>query len=503
MSNIMENNKSLFNIESKSFNNLLKVSIIACFAVVLTKIIFTFIYGSELSLVTGAWVGLAMDLRDGIFYRPLYSEATGFGGTRFFPLFFTIHALLMKVSGTTFISGYIISIFSGLLLLGACYRLLRKMEIESTIIFGLIALLVSTFSIQLGFVSIRSDILPVALNIIGIAFILSDYDIKYKRILASLFFVLAFSAKVTAVSGLVSVFLWLVLNKRMKDAFWILLLTASGYVLFIAGLYLATSGRIYTIFTECSSGGANLLTAISAPFKFSKKIIKYDIVCMLSSLWAMLVICRYKKALIKDLFFLFWLFSILITVFIFTSPGTEYNHIVDVTVASVLLTGSMIYQNKFHNKKLFMKLFSVLLIFAVVYNAFWLSDLIIDKNKHVDVKFPKEIVDVCRSNNGIVIAERPILPVLANKKPYVLDSFMLRILVTKDNDIKMALLDGVNQRKYSAIIFSTDPLINMEERAYFHYGREFIQAVVSYYKVGIRNGDFVVYFPDYYELDKN
>jgi hypothetical protein len=45
--------------------------------------------------VEGAWLALASDFSHGILYRPLFGPL-GYGGTRFFPLYFVLTALIAK-----------------------------------------------------------------------------------------------------------------------------------------------------------------------------------------------------------------------------------------------------------------------------------------------------------------------------------------------------------------------------------------------------------------------
>src|SRR4051812_43474390 len=45
--------------------------------------------------VSGVWTGLAVDFAGGELYRPLISDA-GYGGTRFFPLHFVSHGVLIR-----------------------------------------------------------------------------------------------------------------------------------------------------------------------------------------------------------------------------------------------------------------------------------------------------------------------------------------------------------------------------------------------------------------------
>src|SRR6266571_5621400 len=46
---------------------------------------------------SGVWTALAQDLARGIFYRPT-ADVFGFGGTRYMPLFFMLHASLIRLS---------------------------------------------------------------------------------------------------------------------------------------------------------------------------------------------------------------------------------------------------------------------------------------------------------------------------------------------------------------------------------------------------------------------
>src|SRR2546422_2590216 len=53
---------------------------------------------------SGVWTALAQDLARGIFYRPT-ADAFGFGGTRYMPLFFALHAGLIRLSGDPVTAG--------------------------------------------------------------------------------------------------------------------------------------------------------------------------------------------------------------------------------------------------------------------------------------------------------------------------------------------------------------------------------------------------------------
>ena len=53
----------------------------------------------------------ATELVEGTFYRPLMSDV-GYGGTRFFPLHFTLHAILIKWGLPPLAAGYLLTLFA-------------------------------------------------------------------------------------------------------------------------------------------------------------------------------------------------------------------------------------------------------------------------------------------------------------------------------------------------------------------------------------------------------
>ena len=61
-----------------------------------------------ISFASGVMITMATDLKQGVFYRPLY-DSRGYGGTRYFPLFFCLHALLLKLGLPILASAYLLS----------------------------------------------------------------------------------------------------------------------------------------------------------------------------------------------------------------------------------------------------------------------------------------------------------------------------------------------------------------------------------------------------------
>src|SRR5271157_822493 len=84
--------------------------------------------GVSLTPTSGTWIALAVDLKDGMFYRPMYGDL-GYGGTRYFPLHFVLHAALMKIGLGPEVAGHALEGVAGLALLFGIYRVLRQLRI--------------------------------------------------------------------------------------------------------------------------------------------------------------------------------------------------------------------------------------------------------------------------------------------------------------------------------------------------------------------------------------
>src|SRR5208283_4156690 len=78
---------------------------------------------------SGVIIAMAADLRDGVFYRPLLGPG-GYGGTRYFPLYFVLHAALLKLGIPVLLSAYLLSAAAVFLLLLGVFYLLRGLGVE-------------------------------------------------------------------------------------------------------------------------------------------------------------------------------------------------------------------------------------------------------------------------------------------------------------------------------------------------------------------------------------
>ncbi len=462
--------------------------------VFLGKITFATYSGSSLDHVAGAWIGLALDFSDGMFYRPLYNDEIGYGGTRFFPLFFSLHSLLIGTLGMPIVSGHIVSLLAGLLLFTGCYRILRLCHVKPIQAIALITLLISCASLQLGLTTIRGDILPLALNISGLALLLSPRLNSPKLLLVSAIFVLAFSTKITSIHGILTAFIWLVLNGRKPEAVRLLFFTITGCLFFLFFLYLGTSGRILSIFSISSSGGASIYGLLRAPIGFVNNITSKDPISLLCFFWAITAFINNLSVTRKHLTVIFFLVSCAITVFIHGTPGINYNHLVDISASSLLVVGSLVLSSKQNSFRTSSYTLLILLSFSILFSLPSLKALSKNnKNEH----FPAEIVSLFKDDNSLVLSEEVMLPILADKNPYLLDPFMLRLAINKNDTVKTSIFDKVKNKAFSAIVFKHDPLEKPGWYAASHFGTELLDLIFLNYSEQSKIGRYTIYLPNH------
>ena len=109
--------------------------------------------------------------------------------------------------------------------------------------------------------------------------------------------------------------------------------------------------------------------------------------------------------------------------------------------------------------------------------------------------FPEQLVSLVKDSEGVVLSENTVLPVYSGQKPYLLDPFMLRLVMQQDAEIRASVISDITSRKFSAIIFMRDPHNDTDWYSEVHFGDAFMNKVFENYKEAERLGTYVVYRP--------
>ena len=97
-----------------------------------------------------------------------------------------------------------------------------------------------------------------------------------------------------------------------------------------------------------------------------------------------------------------------------------------------------------------------------------------------------------------ILAENPILPVLAGQRAYVLDPWMLRMLRERIPDYGEPLLEGLRDRSFGAVVLSVANAQTARARAWYtwsNFGPGFLPALNQNYRLAAVVEDQLIYLP--------
>lgn len=182
--------------------------------------------------VTGTWFALARYVNQGVVYPPLFN-GSAFGGTRYMPLQFVMHAGLARVTGEYLASGKLLAYASAIALCALVFLICRRISGSSVLALGLVAALLSTRTAFSGSTTVRGDTLPVALQLGALYAITRRSAVSWRPVaLAGALCALAFFSKLTAIWAPVALAAWLLVKDRRRSAVFGVWFVGSCAVLF-------------------------------------------------------------------------------------------------------------------------------------------------------------------------------------------------------------------------------------------------------------------------------
>ena len=211
--------------------------------------------------VTGVWLTLADDPVDGVLYRDLVGPG-GYGGTRYFPLFFTSIGALMRLGLGPLAAGFLVSAIAAILLVAGIRRILVRFGLPPAPAVAVAIFVLAPRFVQQGLLAIRSDILAAGLVVWGLGFALSagDEERPAARTLAaaSTCFTLAVATKVTSLYAPAGVILALLWAARPGAALRLGWMVAAGATAMSAVVAAASGGRAIESWMSCGLAGAGV-----------------------------------------------------------------------------------------------------------------------------------------------------------------------------------------------------------------------------------------------------
>lgn len=427
--------------------------------------------GNALNHVSGAWLTLADDLARGLFYRPLHDPALGFGGTRFFPLAFALHAGLVRLGVPLLAAGHLISLCAFALLAWAIVVLVGRLGAGRAGGLLAITLALAGASAQLALGSERGDLLAVALEASGLALVAGPRGTPDAPIApgagevagAAALFALAFATRPTALTAPGVAVLALALAGRRRAALALAALVGAGAAAAALLIDALSGGRFLAFLAVFGAGGGTLGPLLRAPLRLGVLLVVEDpsglVLAGAAAAvgWAGLA-ARLRapgapgeaplraRALVPALWLAVALASV---VAVLGSPGTGLNHLLELEVASAVTLGVAAGTGATPARARARRLVGVAAAAGIAAVA-GLARGDLTRSRLADVRA------VLAAAPRPLLSEDPLVPLVAGERPAILDPWILRLAAARDPAVARPLLAALRARRPAAVVLLRD-----------------------------------------------
>jgi hypothetical protein len=381
--------------------------------------------------VSGTWMALAQDVREGTLYRPLFEDGV-FGGTWYTPLQFVLEGGGALVTGEYIVSGKLIAYATAIALLWLLYVMLRRVGCSRLASGALLATVVLTPAGLFSFTAIRGDTLPLLLQL-GALFAISRGITKRSLMVAGLLCALAISAKLAAVWAPIAIVLWLFFRERKALGRFLASFVVSTIV--VLGIFELWSGGRMTdvVLGVATSGNSN---SESPPAAFSRL---FDLlVSHAGPIWLLLpfaflalVVAVSQRRL--TLYQVAFLVELPLLVVVMADPGSDFNHLIDLTVLTALVVGELWVRAAGREREV--SALGLAIVLAMIFGAAneyrqSLKGDVKDSAKMLlkgdSTQYPTHPLAGFVKENDRILSEDPAVPLLLDQRPLLVDAVSVR-----------------------------------------------------------------------------
>jgi hypothetical protein len=455
--------------------------------------------------VSGTWIALARYLNEGTLYPPLF-DGHVFGGTRYMPLQFVLHAGLQHVTGEYIASGKLIVYASSLALFALLFVIARRLSGSAVLAIGLVAAVLGTDTGLSDSTAIRADALPVALQLGAVYLVARRAPAISTRAAAAagLLCALALFTKLTALWAPIALVAWLAVRAQPRLAVFLASFLGVGAVLF-AIFEFASDGRMTKNVIGLAAAGAQLsgrdtltkIAAIGQSDAFAAWVLAPFAIAAVGAGIARRRLSVYQLALAA---------AALIVLIVLRDVGTDLNHLLDVEVLTALVVAEAVPHWEAR-----LGAFMWSLVLAAI---FWgtASSYQIDFRPETQAAFwtlaghgdtfhtGPELAGVITRRDRI-LSEDPYVELSLGENPTVLDAFMLIRIGDEHPAWRDDLVGRIERRAFTKIVLQY--VLDPRSRWYRVYslGGRVTSAIAANYRLAKtapdprEGGDYYVYVP--------
>ena len=431
----------------------------------------------------GVFLALGHDTAGGHLYRPLISEM-GYGGTRYFPLFFALIAGFLRAGAGILTAGWLASAVSAVVLMAGMYRLVRRLDGAKWMAVLFAAASVAPYFVQQTLVEIRADVLAAALNLWGLAFVLPAWRVdstsdEYTRPWrAALAFTLALAVKVTSLAVPLVIIVAALAARRRHLATALAWRLVVGIGVFF-GLVVWLSGGLalesWRAVMSAGAGPAEMLRSVLAGdflvlSGYSRLLLALLVITSLAILAAVWWATRHairpdasRSLLVPTALFVG---ASVTAVVLLSSPGTvAQNHVIEWIEIALVVLALIACTQKALTRTLVITV-AALTVWASAQDfrhAYVLWQMRPDAATKAEIQ---RLIDDVAAAPGPVLSESSVWPLVAGRSAYSIDAFALRVVMQRRPDIERDLINKINAQAFSFVILKVDPA-SAEGRGYY------------------------------------
>src|SRR5262249_33712314 len=299
------------------------------------------------------------------------------------------------------------------------------------------------------------DALAVALSVGGLILVSGGRPGKGSLVAAALLFTFALAAKFSSVAGVAAACVYLGARDR-RQAAWVAAMTVLPAVVGLFLLQLGSDGRFLDNFRAVGSGGMSSQSFTIGPTRLAQAVgVSTRIAFVLPLLLppAVFVLLQDAQRGRFSPWDWYFLFAVPVTVFIFTSPGTDSNHLLELEAAAVLVLAGWLrrpaetpVEQPAWTETAARGLAAAALLFGLGYAAnCW------HQGRARDAIAQRTLIDALPSD-GELLTEDATPAVLLGRRPVVMDPFAFRLLVERGRIDPEPLAERIRRREFAILV---------------------------------------------------
>jgi hypothetical protein len=449
----------------------------------------------------GAWMALARSVAEGTLYPPLVEDGV-YGGTRWMPLQIVATGGFAWVTGEELVSGKLFAYGVFAVLLALVFLGLRQQRCPLPLAVGLSSVLLVTGSGLLAATSIYGDALSVAFQVGALILILRKPSPGWAAAAGTLC-ALAWLSKTSALWGAAAIFIWLVVRHRRSA----LPFSAAAILVSVVGwegFNLISRGRMYDNLVELSASGFTGpgRIFIHSPLRLGRLFLDHAPAFSLLVGLAVVAIVIGLRQRRLTLYQLALLASGAVLIVILADYGTDWNHLLDMQVATVLVVGELYVMAEAMSRGPGLRT-GLTAILVVVLLSGYFATLAGDTRDAVrvlggegrDASTEKYPLAGLVTRNDVLLSEDPTIPVLLDQTPIVLDSFMLLRLDRDHPQRTEELVRRIEQKAFSKVVLTRELDVSDDWWRTNHFGPRIIRSIADNYGLRAKVDRYWVYQP--------